>query len=195
MAPLNPISNIRSEIGMPFNYIENIPQPMYMHQQLPFFGNRNYFYPHEPQAHPQFRSENKDPDSGNVSQPPILFSINSTSQSLVPNETIQLILHNFTVNDTAKEMQLINPTQAKLPNSTFPVNYTSREKDQKANTLITDVNSLPPPVKDFIDMIPEILSMPESQQYSTESSILSRFGQLHKYPKNSLLHKKNVFSR
>lgn len=114
-----------------------------------------------------------------------------------------------------------NPMNPYYPPSTVPNNPMNLQTnvanmaanslqgdDSSSPTIISsngetgsDINSLPPQVKEFVDMIPDILSMPESQQFSHGQSGLFRGstqptgpGGLHK-AKSSLFKKKHYMPR
>ncbi len=75
------------------------------------------------------------------------------------------------VNGTGNDSSMVQPMQSSFY-PTGGLNSLSEGDDQSLTSPViaangetgTDINSLPPQVKEFIDMIPDILSMPENSQ-------------------------------
>lgn len=86
--------------------------------------------------------------------------------------------------------------QMGIPNLGYTAQNSVPEDDSSSSTIInsngetgSDVNSLPPQVKEFVDMIPHILSMPESQQFSETAGHSSLYGETVQPPSNNAIRK------
>lgn len=125
---------------------------------------------------------------------PVVPGIITSENATQINSTMALLAPvNQSPNDLSPNAALSNPPQA-AADETAVINSNGETS--------TDMNSLPPQVKEFIDMIPNILAMPDSQAMASNDQMQppaegrprpSPFS-LHKPPKKLPLHKRKLFS-